>query len=88
MNSLRNGNDLPPDSPAPPMTMRELSHDLSNALEIIVQTTFLLGTLDLGENGKAWHKMLDDGVRRATAINKQLRDQLRAETSDDSSAGR
>ena len=70
------------------MTMRELSHDLSNALEIIVQTTFLLGTLDLGENGKAWHKMLDDGVRRATAINKQLRDQLRTETSDDSSVGR
>jgi len=88
MNSLLDGNDLPPDMPARPMSKRELSHELSNALEIIMQTSFLLGTLDLGENGKVWHKMLDDGVRRATAINKQLRGLLRAETSDDSSAGR
>ena len=88
MSTLRNGNDLPPASPASSNTMRELAHDLGNALEIIMQTSFLLGTLDLGENGKVWHKMLDDGVRRATAINKQLRGLLRAETSDDSSAGR
>ena len=88
MNSLLDGNDLPPDMPARSMSKRELSHELSNALEIIMQTSFLLGTLDLGENGKVWHKMLDDGVRRATAINKQLRGLLRAETSDDSSAGR
>jgi len=86
MSTLRNGNDLPTAFPAPSRTMRELAHDLSNALEIVMQTSFLLGTLDLGENGKAWHKMLDDGVQKATAINKQLRDLLRAETSADSSA--
>jgi hypothetical protein len=59
---------------------RQLAHDLNNALEIIMQTSFLLGTLDLGENGKAWQKMLDDGVQKAIAINKQLRETLRAQS--------
>jgi hypothetical protein len=71
--------DLPVrDLSGPARSTRELAHDLSNALEIIMQTSFLLGTLDLGENGKSWHKLLDDGVRRATDINRQLRDSLRA----------
>ncbi len=70
-----------PAGPEPPKTARELAHDLSNALEIIIQTSFLLGTLDLGENGKAWHKMLDGGVERATAINRQLREALRRDPS-------
>ena len=56
---------------------RQLAHDLSNALEIIMQSSFLLGTLDLGENGKSWHKLLDDGVAKATAINRELRESLR-----------
>jgi len=73
-------NPTPADTPPtaePSKTARELAHDLSNALEIVIQTSFLLGTLDLGENGKTWHKMLDDGVERAVAINRQLRDTLR-----------
>jgi hypothetical protein len=61
-------------------TTREIAHDLSNALEIIMQSSFLLGTLDLGENGKTWHKLLDDGVQRATAINRELREALRSES--------
>jgi len=68
-------NEVPPAN----QTIRELAHDLSNALEIIVQSSFLLGTLELGENGKQWHQLLDGGVERATAINRQLREALRAE---------
>jgi hypothetical protein len=60
-------------------TIRELAHDLSNALEIIMQSSFLLSTLDLGENGRQWHQLLDSGVEKATAINRQLREALRAE---------
>ncbi len=45
-----------------------------------MQSSFLLGTLDLGENGKTWHKLLDDGVQRATAINRELREALRSES--------
>jgi len=58
---------------------RRIAHDLSNSLEIIMQSSFLLGTLDLGENGKAWHKLLEDGIAKATAQNRQLREALRSE---------
>jgi hypothetical protein len=71
---------------APLLTASRLAHDLSNALEIIIQTSFLLGTIELGDQGKAWHKMLDEGVQKATAINRQLRDVLRAESRRDASA--
>ena len=69
----------PNDVPPPAKTIRELAHDLSNAIEIIMQSSFLLGTLDLGENGRQWHQLLDGGVEKATAINRQLREALRAE---------
>jgi hypothetical protein len=66
-----------PASPAKP-SARELAHDLSNALEIIMQTSFLLGTLDLGENGQKWHKLLEAGIEKAAVITKQLRETLRS----------
>jgi hypothetical protein len=67
---------LIPSTPA--QELRRLSHDLSNALEVILQTSFLLGTVELDENAKQWHKMLDHGVQQATDLNRQLRDYLRA----------
>jgi hypothetical protein len=69
----------PPIDSAPAKSIRELAHDLSNALEIIVQSSFLLGTLDLGENGRQWFQLLNAGIEKATDINRQLRDALRAE---------
>ncbi len=45
------------------LEIRKLAHDLSNALEIIVQTSFLLGTVELKEPGSDWLRMLDGGVR-------------------------
>jgi hypothetical protein len=71
----------PPDHP-PAKSLRELAHDLSNALEIVMQSSFLLGTLDLGESGKQWHQLLDGGIAKATEINRQLRDALRAEAGE------
>ncbi len=58
--------------------IRILSHDLSNALEIIIQTSYLLGLLELDENGRQWQKMLDNGVLQAASINRELRDFVRA----------
>lgn len=55
-----------------------LSHDLSNALEVILQTNYLLGMGELSEDGRKWRQMLDKGVLQATQINQQLRDYLRA----------
>ena len=40
------------------LEIRKLAHDLSNALEIIVQTSFLLGTAGLKEPALEWHRWL------------------------------
>ena len=53
--------------------IRRLAHDLSNALEIIVQTSYLLGTVELKEPASDWLKMLESGVGRALELNLALR---------------
>jgi signal transduction histidine kinase len=60
--------------------LRQLSHDLSNAFEVILQTSFLLGTVTLDENARQWRQMLDQGVQRATQINQDLREYIRIHT--------
>ena len=62
------------------LEIRKLAHDLSNALEIIVQTTYLLGTVELKEPGNEWLRMLDSGVRKALDINLALRGYIKAHT--------
>jgi hypothetical protein len=57
--------------------IRKLAHELSNALEVIVQTTYLLGTVELKEPGSEWLRMLDSGVRRALDINLSLRSYIK-----------
>jgi len=57
--------------------IRRLSHDLSNALEIVLQTSFLLGTVPLDDDATKWRAMLDKGVQQAAEINKQLREYVR-----------
>ena len=58
--------------------IRRLSHDLSNALEIVLQTSYLLGMVKLDESSAKWLAMLDGGVQKATAINRELRDFVRS----------
>lgn len=60
--------------------VRRLSHDLSNALEVIMQTNYLLGmSKDVSdEDSGQWREMLDRGVMQATQINRQLREFIRA----------
>ncbi|MGP8258644.1 MAG: hypothetical protein ACLQM6_01690 [Acidobacteriaceae bacterium] len=62
------------------LEIRKLAHDLSNALEIIVQTNYLLGTVELKEPGSEWLQMLDNGVRKALEINLALRAYIKAHT--------
>ena len=57
--------------------IRKLSHDLSNALEIVVQTSYLLGTVELKEPATEWLRMLEDGVTRALDLNNALRTTVR-----------
>jgi hypothetical protein len=60
--------------------IRKLAHELSNALEVIVQTTYLLGTVELKEPGSEWLRMLDNGVRRALDLNLSLRTYIKDHT--------
>ena len=57
--------------------IRRLSHDLSNALEIVLQTSFLLGTIPLDDDAKKWRTMLENGVQQAADLNRQLREYVR-----------
>lgn len=60
--------------------IRKLAHELSNALEVIVQTSYLLGTLGLKEPGSDWLRMMDNGIRKAMDINLSLRNYIKAHT--------
>jgi hypothetical protein len=70
--------ELIPDDVA--LDIRRFAHDLSNALEIIVQTSFLLSTAELKEPASQWLEMLDGGVQKALEINLALRDYIKAHT--------
>jgi len=59
------------------LEIRKLAHDLSNALEIIVQTNYLLGTVELKEPASEWLHMLDNGVNKALEINLALRSYIK-----------
>jgi hypothetical protein len=61
--------------------MRRLAHDLSNALEIIVQTSYLLNTVDLKEPASDWLRLLDSGVQKALDLNLDLRTYIKQHTS-------
>jgi hypothetical protein len=58
--------------------LRRLAHDLSNALEIIVQANYLLGTAQMDDSAKQWTKLLDQGVQQAANINRDLREYVRS----------
>ena len=62
------------------LDIRKLAHDLSNALEIIVQTGYLLGTADLKSPASDWLRMLDNGTAKALEINLALRNYIKAHT--------
>lgn len=55
------------------LEIRRLAHDLSNALEVIVQASYLLGMAELKEPAAEWLKTLDSGVAKALDLNLQLR---------------
>ncbi|SEG61535.1 hypothetical protein SAMN05421819_3815 [Bryocella elongata] len=62
------------------LEIRRLAHDLSNALEIIVQTSYLLSMADLKEPAADWLRMLDSGVQKSLELNLQLREYIKKHT--------
>ena len=59
------------------LEIRKLAHDLSNALEIVVQTSYLLSTADLQSPASDWLRRLDSGPQQALDINQQLRNYIK-----------
>jgi len=77
----------PPDTPTTPppqipeelaLEVRRIAHELSNALEIVVQTSYLLSMAELKEPASDWLRMLDSGVNKALESNLQLREYIKA----------
>src|SRR5580698_4183447 len=60
--------------------MRKIAHDLSNALEIIIQTSYLLSTTEMKEPAADWLRMLDEGVQKAMSLNLELRAYIKEHT--------
>lgn len=57
--------------------LRSLAHDLSNAIETIMQASYLLGQMELDENSKKWAELVDQAGRDAARINREIREILR-----------
>lgn len=57
--------------------LRALGHDLSNALETIVQATYLITQAGPPENQVRWVSLIDQASQDAVKINNKLRQILR-----------
>lgn len=60
--------------------IRRMAHDLSNALEIVVQTSYLLNMAEMKEPATDWLRMLDSGVTKALEVNLELRKYIKVHT--------
>ncbi len=57
--------------------IRHITHDMNNALEIIVQASYLVNSTALSDQAKEWMKLLDQGLQQATDLNRRMRDFIR-----------
>ncbi len=60
--------------------LRTLAHDLSNALETIVQATYLITQAGPLEDSRRWVELLDQASQDAVKINQKLRQILREQS--------
>ena len=76
---------MPADSnpPLPPEViahLRRLAHDLSNAIETMMQASYLLGQAQLDEPNKKWVSLIEQAAKDAARINREIRDILKRQT--------
>lgn len=58
--------------------LRVLAHDLSNALEAILQASYLLSHGKSETDNKKWAKLIETSSEQAARINREMRKLLRA----------
>lgn len=71
---MANPSQVPPELAS---RLRALAHDLSNALETIMQASYLVGQLELDPQGKKWVRLIEEAAQDAARINRELREVLR-----------
>ena len=57
--------------------LRDLTHDLSNSLETIVQANYLVRQSTLEDEARQWVEMTDKAAESASRINRESRELLR-----------
>ncbi len=77
-NSFPASNAMIPEELA--VEIRRIAHELSNSLEVIVQTSYLLSMAELKEPAAEWLRMLDSGVNKALEQNSHLREYIKTHT--------
>ncbi len=60
--------------------LRRLAHDLSNALEAVVQATYLARQANPPDNLRRWLTVIDKSSQEAAQINQKLREILRSQS--------
>jgi hypothetical protein len=58
--------------------LRTLAHDLSNALEGILQASYLLSQSKLEDDPKRWARLIDASSQEAARLNREIRQWLRS----------
>jgi hypothetical protein len=61
--------------------LRTLAHDLSNAIETVMQASYLLAQAPLDGANKRWLVLIDEATREAARINREIREILRTQNS-------
>ena len=70
-------------SPIPPEVVKELrtlAHDLSNALEGVLQAAYLARQANPPENTRRWLDVIDKSSQEAAHLNQKLREILRSQS--------
>ena len=59
--------------------LRRLIHDLNNALEAILQASYLVAHSEMPESSRRWMAMIDQGAQDAARIGRELRERLQSD---------
>ena len=60
--------------------LRTLAHDLSNAIENVMQASYLLAQAPLDDPSRKWLALIDDAAQEAARINREIREILRSQS--------
>lgn len=61
-------------------TLRALAHELSNAIENVMQASYLLAQSKLDEPSSKWLALIDKAAQDAARINREIRELLRQQS--------